>query len=50
MRCLPLLKEISEYLERFEDVVDGEDGPRPNQPMILKAELDAEIERLERQS
>ena len=46
---LDTLTSVSEYLDRYVDVMDGDDGePRPNSAMSLKAEVDRAYERLER--
>ena len=43
---IPLLTELSEYLERFADVTDGPYGLEPDRAMLLKRDVDAAIERL----
>jgi hypothetical protein len=43
---LALLEEVAEFLDPYVDVRDGEDGPLPNKAMLLKAEVDIEIDRL----
>ncbi len=47
---LDTLNSVSEFLDNYVDVVDGdyETGPRPNKAMCLKAEVDREYARLER--
>ncbi len=46
---LDTLVSVSEYLDNYVDVVDGDYGePRPNSAMSLKGEVDRSIERLER--
>lgn len=47
-RTVALLEEVSEFLDHYVDVRDGEDGPRPNKAMSLKHEVDQEIDRLKR--
>lgn len=46
-RMRGLLIEVSEFLDPYVDVRDGEDGPLPNKAMTLKAEVDAEIRRMQ---
>ena len=43
---LSLLNEIAEYLDNHSDVIDGEDGPRPNQAMNLLRDLENLIAKL----
>jgi hypothetical protein len=43
---IPLLTELSEYLERHADTRDTAHGPVANLEMLLKRDVDAEIERL----
>jgi hypothetical protein len=43
---LALLEEVSDFLDHYVDVRDGEDGPLPNKAMTLKAEVDLEIEHM----
>ncbi len=46
---LDTLVSVSEFLDNYVDVVDGDYGePRPNSAMSLKGEVDRSIERLER--
>lgn len=47
---LDALQEAIEFIERYEDVVDGDYGePRPNAAMILNARLRLEV-RLQEQA
>lgn len=42
-----LLERLSEFLDNYVDVEDGDYGePRPNRAMTLKEEVDAAIEEL----
>ena len=43
---LALLKEAAEFLENHSDVVDGTDGPRPNQAMNLLRDIENLITKL----
>ena len=43
---IPLLTELSEFLEREQDTSDSEVGPIPNWAMLLKRDVDAAIERI----
>ena len=43
---LAILAEIRDFIEGYSDVVDGQDGPRPNTAMNLLRELDAMVARL----
>ena len=46
---LDTLNSVSEFLDNYVDVVDGDYGePRPNAAMSLKSEVDEAFERLER--
>jgi hypothetical protein len=38
-----LLVEIAEYLQGHSDVMDGNDGPRPNRAMWLLQELEEHL-------
>ena len=44
-----LLDEIEEYLDDHQDVIDGQDGPRPNKAMVLLGELRRHREKNNRQ-
>jgi hypothetical protein len=35
-----LLDDVKEFLDNYVDVVDGDDGPRPNRAMSLTSEID----------
>lgn len=41
-----LLIEVSELLDNYADVRDGDDGPRPNAAMVLQRDVDHMIQRL----
>ena len=43
---LSLLNDIAEFLDNYSDVVDGQDGPRPNQAMSLLRDLENLIAKL----
>ena len=43
---LALLREVAEFLDNYSDVVDGEDGPKPNQAMNLLRDLENLIAKL----
>ena len=43
---LALLREVAEFLDNYSDVVDGQDGPRPNQAMNLLRDLENLIAKL----
>ena len=43
---LALLREVAEFLDNYSDVVDGQDGPRPNQAMSLLRDLENLIAKL----
>ena len=44
-----LLYEVSEFLDNYVDVLDGDEGhPRPNKAMRLVSEIEIVIERLKR--
>lgn len=47
---IALLTELAEFLDGFSDVDDGTLGPVPNRAMLLKRDLDQEIERLKQQN
>ena len=38
-QLVEVLDDIEEYLEQHQDVMDGDDGPRPNEAMSLLSEL-----------
>ena len=43
---LALLREVAEFLDNYSDVVDGQDGPKPNQAMNLLRDLENLIAKL----
>ena len=43
---LALLREVAEFLDNYSDVVDGQDGPKPNQAMSLLRDLENLIAKL----
>ena len=43
---ISLLNDIAEFLDNYSDVVDGQDGPRPNQAMSLLRDLENLIAKL----
>jgi hypothetical protein len=47
---IALLNEVAEFIEPYEDVKDGSDGPRPNKAMTLRQDVDDAIYQLRKTS